>query len=305
MSPLSTRLNADVALLFAAAVWGLAFVFQKSAMAHIGPLAFIAARGLVAALALAPLAYREHTSSASGIGPGFWAISVAGGAAFFVAAWLQQAGLRTATVTNTGFLTALYVVITPFVAWMLSRKVPNAVVWPAAALSAIGTWLLGGGTLESFAYGDALVALSAFFWATHVVVTGRASPYRRPVGFTAIQFSVVGALGAAGSALLEETTASALRAACIDIAYVGLLSSALTFTILTMALQYTPPAEAAVIVSMETVFAAVAAYLLLGERLPPIGWAGAALILAATVLIQVASTLGARRRHTSPQGNVN
>lgn len=289
-----SRLNADIALLFAAAVWGLAFVFQKSAMDHIGPLAFIAARGAIAAVALAPLALREHWRVASSGSPGFWIIAVSGGIAFFIAAWLQQTGICTATVTNTGFLTALYVVITPFIAWGWSGKVPNPIVWPAVALSAVGTWLLGGGTLSAFSTGDALVALSALFWAIHVVVTGRASPYGRPIAFTAVQFAVVGALALIASSLFETTTLDGLRRALPDIAYVGLLSSALTFTILTVALQYTPPSEAAVIVSLETVFAALAAYILLGERLAYIGWAGAALILSATLLLQLSPVLNAR-----------
>ncbi len=291
-----SRLHADIALLFAAAVWGIAFLFQKSAMAHIEPLAFIAARGAVAALALAPLAFRELARAAAPAGSGFWIIAAWGGAAFFAAAWLQQEGIRTATVTNTGFLTALYVVITPFVAWGWNGRMPNAVVWPAVGLSALGTWLLGGGSFGAFSTGDQLVALSAGFWAIHVVVTGRASPFGRPIAYTAVQFAVVAALAALGSALLENTTLDRLVAAAPDIAYVGLLSSALTFTILTVALQYTPPAEAAVIISLETVFAALAAYLVLGERLTAVGWAGAAMILSAILLLQIVTALGAGRR---------
>ncbi len=228
-------------------------------------------------------------------GAGFWLVAVSGGLAFFAAAWLQQAGLRTATVTNASFLTALYVVLTPLVVWAWSGKVPALLVWPAVVLSVLGTWLLGGGgSLTAFSAGDRLVALSALFWAIHVVVTGRASPYRRPITFTAIQFVVIAALAGGSSALLETTTLAGLSAAAVDIAYVGLLSSALTFTLLTLALQYTPPSEAAVIVSMETVFAALAAYLVLGERLAPVGWAGAALILGATLLVQIGPTLGVR-----------
>ncbi len=291
-----SRLHADIALLFAAAVWGVAFIFQKSAMDHIGPLAFIAARGGVAALALVPLALRESRNAPSGQSAGFWQIAVAGGVAFFIAAWLQQRGIVTATVTNTGFLTALYVVITPFIAWGWSGKVPNSIVWPAVTLSTVGTWLLGGGTLSAFSGGDGLVALSAVFWAAHVVVTGRASVFRRPIAFTAVQFAVVAVLGALFSAFLETTTLAGLQGAAVDIAYVALLSSALTFTLLTVALQHTPPSEAAVIVSLETVFAAAAAYLLLGERLLPIGWVGAALILGATLLLQLWPALAARQR---------
>jgi drug/metabolite transporter (DMT)-like permease len=290
-----SRLNADLALLLAAAVWGVAFLFQKSAMEHVGPLAFIAARAGVAALALAPLAWREHRRRiAASAGPAFWSIAVWGGVAFFIAAWLQQAGIRTATVTNTSFLTALYVVLTPIIAWGWTGKVPGAMVWPAVALSALGTWLLGGGTLSAFSAGDGLVALSALFWAAHVVITGQAAPFGRPIGFTAVQFAVVALLAALTSVTFEVTTLDGLAAAVPEILYVGLLSSALTFTILTVALQYTPPSEAAIIVSMETVFAALAAYLVLGERLPPVGWLGAALILSATLLLQVGAALGLR-----------
>jgi drug/metabolite transporter (DMT)-like permease len=294
-----SRLNADLALLLAAAVWGIAFLFQKSAMDHVGPLAFIAARAGVAAVALAPLAWREHRrAEAAPASPAFWSIAGWGGVAFFVAAWLQQAGIRTATVTNTSFLTALYVVLTPIIAWGWTGKVPAAAVWPAVALSALGTWLLGGGTLGAFSAGDGLVALSAVFWATHVVITGRAAPFGRPIGFTAVQFATVAVLAACASVLIETTTLDGLTAAAREILYVGLLSSALTFTILTVALQHTPPSEAAIIVSMETVFAALAAYLVLGERLAPIGWLGAALILSATLLLQVGAALGLRLGRT-------
>jgi drug/metabolite transporter (DMT)-like permease len=291
-----SRFYADAALLMAAAVWGVSFLFQKSAMDHLEPLAFIAARSVVAALALAPLALRERRHAAAPAGAGFWLVAVAGGLAFFAAAWLQQSGLRTATVTNSSFLTALYVVLTPLVVWAWSGRAPALVVWPAVALSIVGTWLLGGGgSLTALSAGDRLVALSALFWAIHVVVTGRASPYRRPIAFTAIQFAVVAALAGVLGALLETTTLAGLSAAAVDIAYVGLLSSALTFTVLTVALQSTPPSEAAVIVSMETVFAALAAYLVLGERLSAAGWVGAALMLAATLLVQLGPTLRRRR----------
>jgi drug/metabolite transporter (DMT)-like permease len=117
----------------------------------------------------------------------------------------------------------------------------------------------------------------------------------RPIGFTAIQLAVVAALGVVASAALETTTATGLAAAAPGILYVGLLSSALAFTILTVSLRSTPPSEAAVIVSLETVFAALAAYLVLGERLSAMGWLGAALILSAILMLQVGAAFGPRR----------
>jgi drug/metabolite transporter (DMT)-like permease len=141
-----------------------------------------------------------------------------------------------------------------------------------------------------------LVALSAVFWAAHVVITGRAASYGRPITFTAIQFVAVTVLAGVTLLPLETVTLAGLKGAAVDIVYVGLLSSALTFTLLTLALRHTPPSEAAVIASFETVFAASAGYLILGERLSATGWAGAALILSAILFIQLAAALGARWR---------
>ena len=168
-------------------------------------------------------------------------------------------------------------------------------MWPAAALSALGTWLLGGGTLAAFSRGDGLVALSSFLWALHVVISARASAHGRPIVFSTIQFAIVGALGTLGAAIFETTALDGLTAAWVDIAFVGVLSSAVTFTAMTAALRYTPAAEAAVIVSTETLFAAAAGYVLLGERLTAIGWVGAASILGGTVLIQIGAAFARRR----------
>lgn len=287
-----SRLSADLALLFAALIWGVAFLFQKTAMDDIGPLTFVAARCAVATLVLLPLAWSETSRRTEPADHRFWRIAVLAGVAFFVAAWLQQQGIVTASVTNTGFLTALYVVITPLIAWGTAGKRPSAIIWPAVLLSMLGTWLLGGGALDQFSFGDGLVALSATFWAAHVVIVGRAAEHGRPIAFTTVQFAVVAGLALAGALALESPSITALMAATNSILYVGVLSSAVTFTLLTVALQYTPPSEAAVIVSLETVFAAVAAFLVLGERLPPIAWIGAAMILSGTLVIQ----LGAHRR---------
>lgn len=287
-----SRVTADLALLFAAFVWGIAFLFQKFAMSEIGPLTFIASRAGVAFLVLLPLALHEDRRLAASPPVDFWKIGALSGSAFFVAAFLQQAGIVTASVTNSGFLTALYVVITPFIAWGFGRVRPSLIVWPAVVLSAVGTWLLGGGTLAAFASGDRLVALSAVFWAAHVVIVGLAARHARPIGFTALQFLTVSALAAIGAGILESPSVAGLLAAKWSILFVGVLSSALTFTLLTIALQHTPASEAAVIVSLETLFAAIAAYFVLGERLPPIAWLGAAMIMTATLVIQ----LGAAKR---------
>jgi drug/metabolite transporter (DMT)-like permease len=282
-----TRLRADLLLIVCAAIWGFAFLFQKSAMTHIGPLTFVAARGLLAALVLAPLALIESRRTAEPLGMPLVRIGFFAGLAFVVASFLQQSGLKTASVTNTAFLTALYVIATPFISFAISGRSIGLIVWLAASLSFVGTWLLGGGTFTSFGPGDWLVASSALFWALHLVIASMAAPMGRAILFSAMQFLVVGVIALIGALLFETITLAGLRAAAPDILYVGILSSALTFTVLTIALRATQPSEAAILVMTETLFAAFGAWLVLNEQLSLLGACGAAAILAASILIRL------------------
>jgi drug/metabolite transporter (DMT)-like permease len=291
-----TRIRADLLLLACAAIWGFAFLFQKSAMSHIGPLTFVAARGLLAAAVLTPLAIIEHRRSNIAVSKSFVITGICAGSAFVMGSFLQQAGLKTASVTNTAFLTALYVVATPFISYAFTRKVVSPLVWTAVGLSFAGTWLLGGGTLGGLGVGDWLVAACAFFWALHLVIAGFAAPMGRSVLFSVIQFLVVGVSALIGAMLFETITLETLRAAAPDILYVGVLSTALTFTILTFALRATSPTEAAIIVMTETLFAAFGAWLILNEKLTLVSWLGCGAILAAALIVQLQQVRNARRK---------
>lgn len=284
-----TRTQANLMLVAIAAIWGLAFVFQKTAMDHVGPYTFLALRAVIAALILAPIALLyENGNRPQRPNAAFWLIAIAGGFTFFVGGILQQIGLVTATVTNTGFLTGLYVVITPLLMWLVLSRSPGIIIWIAVALAFAGTWMLGGGTVGGFSWGDWLVVFSSFFWASHMLVIEHSGRHARPIAFTAIQFAVVALVSGIGALLLETPSIDTLLAAAPEIAYVGVLSSALTFTLLAVAMRHTNAAEATIIVSTETVFAAIAGVLLLSERLEWIGWLGAAMMFSASVLVQLA-----------------
>jgi drug/metabolite transporter (DMT)-like permease len=283
-----TRIQADFVLLFAAALWGVAFYFQKNAMTFVGPWTFIASRAGLAVLVLAPMALIEHHRSAALPAPRrLPRLSAQCGAAFLAAAFLQQEGLRTASVTNTGFLTSLYVIFTPIVAWVLSSVLPPLIVWPAIALSFFGTWLLGGGTIGGLGTGELLVMVGALFWAIHCVLTGAASQFERPLTFTVIQFTFVALCASAAALVLEQPTLDALRAAMVPILFVGLISTALTYTLFSIAIRHTTPPEAAVLLSAESLFAAGAGAIMLQERLSPISWIGAGFMIAAVLLVQL------------------
>lgn len=133
-----------------------------------------------------------------------------------------------------------------------------------------------------------MVACSAAFWALHVVLVGRAAKLGYAMTFTAVQFAIVATVAAVGAVIFEPIALAAIQNAAVSIAYVGVLSSALTFSLFALALRATRPAEAAIIVSTETIFAAIGAYVVLGERLPAIGWIGAGAILASIALVQFA-----------------
>jgi drug/metabolite transporter (DMT)-like permease len=291
-----TRFKADALLVLAAAIWGLAFVFQKSAMTYIGPATMVAARTTIAVIVLAPLAWWALRQEPVGAWRTSLAMGAKGGLFFFLGAIFQQAGLVTTSVTNTGFITGLYVILTPFLIWVVRGERPGVFVAIAAAISFFGTWLLGGGTFDSFSRGDVLVAISAIFWAAHVIVTADAARAGPAAVFTMLQFAVVAVLGWIGAFLFETVTVDALWRGAGELAYVGLLSSAVTFLLLTIALKHTTAPEAAVIVSTETVFAALAAYMLSGEWLSPIGLFGAALMLSATALVQLGPVWQRRER---------
>lgn len=286
------RLSADLLLFACAAIWGFGFVFQKSAMDHIGVFTFIAARSAIAVLTLAPFAIQEARNNPNPIDPRFVRYALLGSGAFFIGSMLQQLGLKTASVTNTGFLTATYIVFTPIAAWLISRTVPPVIVGPAIALSLSGAWLLSGGLQNINGHGEILVACSAIFWAVHMALMGGASEFERPLAFPLIQFAAMAVAGAVVAVFFEHPTFAELQRALPALLYVGILTSALAYAVLALALRFTQPAEAALILGTEAVFGAIAGAIFNSDSLSPIAWLGAAMIVLATLLVQVVTSYG-------------
>ena len=280
----SNRTRGDLLVLLAAMIWGVAFYFQKTAMTHIGPLLFIGLRGSLAAIALLPLALIEQKKSNQSV-KDLLPIALLGGILFFLAGSIQQFGLVSATVTNTGFLTAIYVVLTPFLYWLIKRQPPTLTTWIAVSLAFVGVWGLSGGSLSGMSKGDLLVSLSSIFWALLLITTGESSKWKSPLTYTCIQFSVVGVLGLLAAQWFETIDIEAIKQSAVAIIYVGLLSTAFTFALMALALKHVPAPRASVLLSTETLFAAAAGYILLGERLPMIAWVGAASIMLAVLVL--------------------
>jgi drug/metabolite transporter (DMT)-like permease len=219
----------------------------------------------------------------SPVSPHAWRLAAAIGLMLFLGASLQQAGLATTSATNGGFLTACYVVLTPFVVWALSRQRPRAIALVAGAVSLIGAWLLatGGGPTRPPTIGDGLMLVADLAWATGIALTPIfLVKTERPLTLAFSQYAVCAFLAAVASAVFERAAPPAVfLAAAPAILFAGLVSGALGYTMRIIAQRYTPPAEAALILSVESVFAAIAGAIWLGERLTVAAAIGCAFIL--------------------------
>jgi drug/metabolite transporter (DMT)-like permease len=292
-----TRIQANLVLLLAGAMWGMGFVAQSTAMQAIGPLLFIGLRFVVATVAMLPFALREGRRAERGVRTAEWLAFAMIGVLLFAGMAAQQVGLLTTSVTNSGFLTGLYVVMVPFIAVVLFRQWPHPLVWPAALAALLGIWLLSGGSIGAFTVGDWLTILCALIWALQVIYIGRhAMASGRPVTLAVTQFAVCGAIALLFAAFLEPVRWTAIQAALPEILYAGVIAGGAAFTLQAVGQRYTTAPQAAIFLSTEAVFAALFGAIFLGERLPLEALAGCALIFAAILLVELGPVLLSRRR---------
>jgi len=209
------------------------------------------------------------------------------GTVLFAAATLQQMGVAQTTAGKAGFITSLYVVIVPLLGLALGHRIGRA-TWVGALLAAVGLYFLSlqPGDLR-MAPGDLLVLIGAGLWAVHMLLLGRLSPGRDPVRLAFVQFMACAALSGLAALLFETTTAAGLRAALLPILYTGVLSVGVGYTLQVAGQRHAPPADTAIILSLEAVFAVVGGWLLLGEQLTPRALFGCGLMLAGILISQV------------------
>jgi len=226
-----------------------------------------------------------------------WASIAALCLAFFLGVYLQQWGLTATSVTNGGFLTGLYVFFVPLIALFAFRQRPHPLVWVGVPVALAGVFLLNGGHLDRFGAGDAAMIGCAVAWAVQVYLVGRvATATGLPVTISTLCFAVTAMLSTIGSFAVETPALAPILAAWPQILYAGLLSTSVAFTFQAIGQQYVPPANAAIVLSAEGLFAALGGAVVLGERLPPIGYLGAALIFLAIVLVEAGPSLMPRGR---------
>lgn len=286
----SRIIRANLFLLLTALIWGAAFVAQRMGMDHMGPLTFNGIRFALGALALLPLIAnmdRKRTTVAAPMSALIRGGLLMGGA-LFLGAWLQQFGLCYTTAGKAGFITGLYVVFVPLIGIFLGHRYGIG-TWAGAGLAIAGMYMLSVTESMTMDKGDALVLMSAFFWGVHVLLIGKLTGGLATVDavkLAAVQFAFCSLISLAGAAIFEEISLTGLWAGIIPILYGGLMSVGVAYTLQVVAQRDARPAPAAIILSLEAVFAAVAGWMLLGEILTTQALIGCALMLGGMIWSQ-------------------
>ena len=279
---LRVKLKADLLLLLAAAIWGFAFVAQRAGMAHLGPFTFNALRFGLGAAALAPFLVGSRRGGFRAALPG----GAQAGLALFLGASLQQWGLVHTSAGKAGFITGLYVIVVPVLGVLEGHRTGWG-TWLGAASAIAGLFLLSVRSDLRMDYGELMVLAGALLWAMHVLIIDRWTPRHDALTLAGQQFAVVALLSAAAALLRERGAHFDLAGAALPVLYAGLLSTAIAFTLQVVAQRQAPPAHAALLLSLEAVFAALGGWWLLGETLSRRGLAGCALMLAGMLASQL------------------
>lgn len=291
---MNTRiLKSDSLLLLTATIWGFAFVAQRVGMEYVGPFTFNGIRFALGGVVLIPFILRKNKNGmfepiAPGqSGPGnILAGGCLAGVILFTGASLQQVGLVYTTAGNAGFITGMYVVIVPILG-IVFRLRANSGTWFGALLAAVGLYLLSITDQFTIAFGDLLVLSGAFFWAAHVLVIGWLSPRMDSLKLALTQFMVCSLLSLLTAIIFEKIALHSMIQAAIPILYGGVLSVGVAYTLQVVAQRDAHPAHAAILLSLEAVFAAIGGWIMLGERLTARGLTGCGLMLAGMLISQL------------------
>ncbi len=299
------NLRADLTLLLVAAIWGFAFVAQRLGMDHLGPFGFNGCRFLLGAVSLLPLLLLFRPKAGATEPRAMLRGSISAGVILFLGASLQQAGLLWTSAGNAGFITGLYIIIVPLLGLLLGHMT-RLNTWLGGLLAVIGLYLLtvttNSGADFTINSGDLLVLGSAFFWAAHVVVIGRLASQLDNLRLAIIQFMICALLSFIVALIFEQDslTLSNITLAWQPIAYAGLLSVGVAYTLQVVAQRDAPASHAAIIMSLEAVFAAIGGWWLLEEDFSHRAMIGCSLMLAGMIVSQ----LNLFRRQQTKQINV-
>lgn len=283
------KTRANLLLLLAAFIWGMAFVAQSSGMETCGPLLFNGVRMLLGGLVLLPVIALLDKKSAQPREGRRWPFfgGLCCGLVLFAASSLQQFGIQDSGAGKAGFITALYVVLVPVFGLFLRKKTSLA-TWISVALALFGMYLLCmDGSSLSVSGGDAFLLACAVLFTVHIMVIDHFAPNVDCVRMSCLQFFVAGLCALIGAILTEDIRLSHITSSALPILYTGILSSGVAYTLQILAQKDTDPTSAALICSLESAFALLGGWLLMGERFSGRELWGCLIIFGAILLSQL------------------
>lgn len=289
-----SRTMANVLMCCAALFWGATFIAQKTGMETIGPMGFTFGRYVIGTLVLVPLAIWEarKVSLMSAMVKDRRLCWGAFGLGLFMfgGIGLQQTALIYTNVANAAFLTALYVPLVPLIAAVFLRRYVAMNIWPAVVISLVGSFLLSGTSSLSAQFGDLLIVGGAFFWAGHILlIQSVMTKINAPFQLSVLQSIVTALIAGLVMLPLEAPAPGDFLPMLPQLAFAGIVAVGLGFTIQLVAQRHTTAPAAALILSLESVFAAFFGWWLLGETLVLLAVFGCILIFLAVVLAEVVS----------------
>ncbi len=293
---------ANLMLLMAAAIWGFGFVAQRLGMESLEPFAFNGLRFVIGALSLLPLIWiLKRRGRLKGVADKDFLRqvligSLGCGGILFIAASFQQVGLLHTTAANAGFITGLYIVLVPVLGLFLKHSTGSN-TWLGCAVAAVGLYFLSVGENFTIAYGDGLQLVGALFWAMHILAVDHFARRVAPVVLACGQFLVCALASFVVSLAMETTSMAGIQAAWGALAYAGLVSVGVAYTLQVLAQKHAHPAHAAIILSLETVFAAIGGVLFLGESLSGRALFGCGLMLLGMLISQLPLRYLIKSRH--------
>ena len=273
-------------------IWGTTFIAQDTGMDDIGPFTFNAVRFFVGFLAIVPFAFifevKKFESEFRSDFKTFAILSFLIGLSLFLGSALQQVALLYTDVANAAFFTIFYVPMVPIIIFLFKKKSIHWSVWPSVVLCLIGGYLLTNFHDATVRLGDTLVVLGALFWSTHIIFTGIiVTKYNLPLTLGAIQTLLVAIFSFMIGFIYEEFIIENILNEIDSILYAGILSGGFAFVLQIYAQKNITPAPAAIIFSLEGVFATIAAWFLLNQILGVNNLVGCFFILCGVLLSQL------------------
>lgn len=280
-------------LMITAFIWGTAFVAQSVGMDYVGPFTFIASRYILGGMFLIPciiiLNKADKKSLNNKKDSDRKTLFIAGalcGAALFVASSFQQIGIQYTSVGKSGFITSLYIIIVPLLGLLFKHKV-SVKVWISVVISLAGLYLLCINESFSISRGDFFILVCAFVFSIHILIIDKYSNLVNGVKMSCIQFFTAGILGVIPMLIFEKPQISNILTASTPILYAGIMSSGIAYTLQIIGQKYTSPVIATLIMSLESVFAVLSGWIILGETLSIKESIGCCLVFAAIILAQL------------------